>query len=70
LLIPPGPNNPVGTRWIGLSREGYGIHGTPEPREVGKTGSHGCFRLSNWDAEALAQIVEVGTPVYVKRSVR
>ena len=67
LLIPPGPNNPVGVRWIALSRAGYGIHGTPEPLSIGKTGSHGCFRLSNWDAESLADLVEVGTPVIIKR---
>ena len=66
LIIPPGPNNPVGTRWIGLSRTGYGIHGTPEPRLVGRTGSHGCFRMSNWDVETLADLVSVGTEVVVK----
>jgi lipoprotein-anchoring transpeptidase ErfK/SrfK len=66
LMIPPGPNNPVGTAWIGLSRPGYGIHGTPSPEEVGRTESHGCFRLANWNAEYLAQLVRTGTPVLVE----
>jgi len=63
LLIPPGPRCPVGLCWIGLSLEGYGIHGTPEPELIGKTGSHGCFRLTNWDAQRLGRMVRVGTPV-------
>jgi len=67
LLLPPGPNNPVGTAWIGLSRPGYGIHGTPHPEDVGRTESHGCFRLANWNAEHLADLVSVGTPVVVGR---
>jgi lipoprotein-anchoring transpeptidase ErfK/SrfK len=66
LNIPPGPNNPVGTAWIGLDKPGYGIHGTPEPEQVGRTESHGCFRLANWNAEFLAAIVGVGIPVYVE----
>jgi lipoprotein-anchoring transpeptidase ErfK/SrfK len=66
LIIPPGPNNPVGTAWIGLNRPGYGIHGTPLPEEVGRTESHGCFRLANWNAEYLLQLVNVGTPVLVE----
>jgi lipoprotein-anchoring transpeptidase ErfK/SrfK len=61
--IAPGPNNPVGVVWIGLSAQGYGIHGTPEPDKVGKTQSHGCVRLTNWDALALARLVKKGTPV-------
>jgi lipoprotein-anchoring transpeptidase ErfK/SrfK len=61
--VAPGPNNPVGVVWIGLSAEGYGIHGTPEPEKVGKTQSHGCVRLTNWDALALAGLVKKGTPV-------
>jgi lipoprotein-anchoring transpeptidase ErfK/SrfK len=52
--INPGPNNPVGVVWIGLSSEGYGIHGTPEPGKISKTESHGCVRLTNWDALQLA----------------
>lgn len=62
--IKPGPNNPVGLVWIGLKGEGYGIHGTPEPSKVGKTQSHGCVRLTNWDALQLASKVSKGTPVY------
>jgi lipoprotein-anchoring transpeptidase ErfK/SrfK len=65
LIIPSGPNNPVGTAWIGLSRPGYGIHGTPHPEQIGKTFSHGCFRLANWNATRLAQMVVIGTPVEV-----
>jgi lipoprotein-anchoring transpeptidase ErfK/SrfK len=61
--IPPGPNNPVGVVWIDISKEHYGIHGTPEPRMIGKSTSHGCVRLTNWDALTLAGLVEVGTPV-------
>lgn len=61
--IKPGPNNPVGTVWIDLSIESYGIHGTPEPEKVGKAYSHGCVRLTNWDVEELAGIVKKGTPV-------
>jgi lipoprotein-anchoring transpeptidase ErfK/SrfK len=63
LLIPPGPRNPVGLCWIGLSLRGYGIHGTPAPELIGKTGSHGCIRLTNWDALRLGGMVRVGTPV-------
>jgi lipoprotein-anchoring transpeptidase ErfK/SrfK len=63
LIIPPGPNNPVGSVWIDLSRDGYGIHGTPEPAEIGKTASSGCVRLTNWDAEQLAGAVEQGVEV-------
>lgn len=66
LLLPPGPNNPVGTVWIGLDRPGYGIHGTPRPEEVGRTESHGCFRLANWNAEYLRRLVSIGTPVWVE----
>ncbi len=58
--IPPGPNNPVGVVWIDLSKDHYGIHGTPEPSMIGKTQSHGCIRLTNWDAAALAQAVAPG----------
>jgi lipoprotein-anchoring transpeptidase ErfK/SrfK len=65
LILPPGPNNPVGVAWIGLDLAGYGIHGTPHPEEVGRTESHGCFRLANWNAEYLLRLIAVGTPVYV-----
>jgi lipoprotein-anchoring transpeptidase ErfK/SrfK len=61
--IPPGPNNPVGTVWIDLSKEHYGIHGTPEPSKIGHTASHGCVRLTNWDAQRLVQWVRPGTTV-------
>jgi len=61
--IKPGPNNPVGTVWIGLTGEGYGIHGTSEPGKVGKTQSHGCVRLTNWDALQLASDVPKGISV-------
>jgi lipoprotein-anchoring transpeptidase ErfK/SrfK len=61
--VPPGPNNPVGIVWIGLSAKGYGIHGTADPDTVGKTQSHGCVRLTNWDTLALARLVRKGTPV-------
>ena len=58
--IPAGPNNPVGVVWIDLSKEHYGIHGTPEPSKIGKTESHGCIRLSNWNADSLAAAVSPG----------
>jgi lipoprotein-anchoring transpeptidase ErfK/SrfK len=61
--IPPGPNSPVGVVWIDISKEHYGIHGTPEPRTIGRTESHGCVRLTNWDALTVASLVKVGTPV-------
>jgi lipoprotein-anchoring transpeptidase ErfK/SrfK len=61
--IKPGPNNPVGLVWIGLSKEGYGIHGTPEPSKVSKSESHGCIRLTNWDALQLASAMTKGVPV-------
>ena len=61
--IRPGPNNPVGTVWINLSGDGYGIHGTPSPGKVSKSESHGCVRLTNWDAERVAERVSKGTPV-------
>ncbi|WP_407061720.1 L,D-transpeptidase family protein [Aureimonas sp. SK2] len=63
LTIPPGPNGPVGTIWIALSKPTYGIHGTPEPSKIGKTNSHGCVRLTNWDATELAKLVKPGVTV-------
>ena len=66
LILQPGPNNPVGVVWIGLDKPGYGIHGTPRPEEVGRTESHGCFRLANWNAEYLLKLVWIGMPVYVE----
>lgn len=63
LVLPAGPNNPVGTVWIALSKPTFGIHGTPEPTRVSKTSSHGCVRLTNWDAESLAAMVKPGMTV-------
>ncbi|WP_417411364.1 L,D-transpeptidase [Hoeflea sp.] len=63
LQVPPGPNGPVGTMWMALSKPTYGIHGTPEPSTIGKTQSHGCVRLTNWDAEELAGMVKPGVSV-------
>jgi len=63
LTIPSGPNNPVGAVWIDLTKPTYGIHGTPDPEKIGKTASHGCVRLTNWDALALAAAVHKGTKV-------
>jgi len=63
LTIKAGPNNPVGAVWIDLTKDTYGIHGTPEPKLVGKTASHGCVRLTNWDARQLSKAVEKGTKV-------
>ena len=61
--LKPGPNNPVGVVWVDLSKEHYGIHGTPEPANIGKTASHGCVRLTNWDAMRFAGLVKPGTRV-------
>lgn len=66
LILPPGPNNPVGTAWISLDRPGYGMHGTPSPEQVGRTESHGCFRLANWNADYLVKLAWVGMPVRVE----
>jgi hypothetical protein len=66
LNIPPGPNNPVGAVWIDLSAEGYGIHGTPDPDKISKSASHGCIRLTNWDALELAKHLSKGTPVLIE----
>ncbi|RUU51918.1 L,D-transpeptidase [Mesorhizobium sp. M2C.T.Ca.TU.002.02.1.1] len=64
--IAKGPNNPVGSVWIDLSIESYGIHGTPDPGQIGTTFSHGCIRMTNWDAEDLAAMVKPGTKVDFK----
>lgn len=66
-MIPPGPNNPVGVVWVDLSKEHYGIHGTPEPAAIGRSESHGCVRLTNWDALKLAGLVKPGTKVIFTR---
>lgn len=63
LTLPPGPNGPVGSVWIALSKPTFGIHGTPEPSKVSKTNSHGCIRLTNWDAEELADLAKPDVPV-------
>ena len=63
IVVPAGPNNPVGTVWIDLSRDTYGIHGSPDPSKIGKTASNGCVRLTNWDAEQLAAGVKPGVVV-------
>jgi lipoprotein-anchoring transpeptidase ErfK/SrfK len=65
-VIAPGPNNPVGLVWVDLSKEHYGLHGTPEPATIGRAESHGCVRLTNWDALTLAGLVKPGTPVIFK----
>ena len=71
LTIQPGPNNPVGSTWIGLTKETYGIHGTPDPTLVGKVASHGCVRMTNWDARQLGAAVKAGTKVeFVGEAVR
>lgn len=62
-VVPPGKTNPLGTRWIGLSIKGYGIHGTNAPRSIGKHASHGCIRMRNSDVEELFEQVEVGITV-------
>ena len=64
--IPPGPNNPVGVAWIDLNKPHYGIHGTPEPSRIGYTESHGCIRLTNWDAMRLAALVGPGMKVVLQ----
>lgn len=66
-LLKPGPNGPVGVVWLDLSKEHYGIHGTGEPASIGNSESHGCVRLTNWDAARLAQMVKVGTKVVFKK---
>jgi lipoprotein-anchoring transpeptidase ErfK/SrfK len=60
--LPPGPNSPVGVVWLDLSKPHYGIHGTPNPEKIGRTESHGCIRLTNWDAARLSLMVKPGTP--------
>jgi lipoprotein-anchoring transpeptidase ErfK/SrfK len=63
LIIPPGPNGPVGSTWIGLTEPTFGIHGTPQPSKIDKANSHGCVRLTNWDAAELSRMVSKGVPV-------
>ena len=64
--IPAGPNNPVGVVWIDINKEHFGLHGTPEPSAIGQTESHGCIRLTNWDATRLARLVSPGTKVILQ----
>lgn len=64
--IKPGPNNPVGVVWMDLSKEHYGIHGTPEPSKIGKTESHGCIRMTNWSAQAMSQALTPGMPALLQ----
>ena len=64
-IVPPGPGNPLGTRWIGLSQKGYGIHGTNVPRSIGKAASHGCIRMRKADVEELFALVNVGDAVEI-----
>jgi lipoprotein-anchoring transpeptidase ErfK/SrfK len=63
-LLPPGPNGPVGVIWLDLSKPHYGIHGTPSPATIGRAESHGCIRLTNWDAARLSLMVKPGTPAH------
>lgn len=65
--LPPGPNGPVGVVWLDLSKPHYGIHGTPEPEKIGRTESHGCIRLTNWDVARLSLMVKPGTPAIFQR---
>jgi lipoprotein-anchoring transpeptidase ErfK/SrfK len=61
-MLPPGPNGPVGVIWMDLDKAHYGIHGTPVPENIGRTASHGCVRMTNWDAARLSLMVKSGTP--------
>jgi len=65
-VIAPGPQNPIGTRWIGLNQKGYGIHGTDQPSSIGYAKSHGCIRLRNADILRLARLMPVGTPLTIR----
>ncbi len=65
LILPPGPNNPVGVYWISLNQPGFGIHGTPKPETIGRPESHGCFRMTNWDIITLSRMVTAGTPIRI-----
>jgi L,D-transpeptidase ErfK/SrfK len=62
-VVAPGPQNPLGPRWIGLSQKGYGVHGTSAPKSIGKAASHGCIRMRNRDVEELFELVQTGDPV-------
>lgn len=66
LTIPPGPNNPVGVIWNGLTKSGIGIHGTDNPRTIGRANSAGCIRMANWDAARIPELVRPGAVVWIK----
>jgi lipoprotein-anchoring transpeptidase ErfK/SrfK len=66
VVIPAGPQNPLGTRWIGLNKKGFGIHGTNEPRSIGKAASHGCIRMRRADLEQLFALLKPGDPVVIR----
>jgi lipoprotein-anchoring transpeptidase ErfK/SrfK len=66
VVIPPGKDNPIGPRWLGLNKKGYGIHGTNKPKSIGKAASHGCIRLRNRDIEQFYQMVSVGDVVEIR----
>lgn len=65
-MLPPGPNNPVGVMWIALNKKGIGMHGTNDPDSIGRSASHGCIRLANWDVVKLAEMVKAGVQVTVE----
>ncbi len=67
VVIRPGSDNPIGPRWVGLNKKGYGIHGTNEPRSIGKAASHGCIRMRNRDIEQFFRMVRVGDTVEIRR---
>ena len=64
--VPPGVSNPLGTRWIGTSAPAIGMHGTPQSGSIGSRASHGCIRMYIHDAERLYELVDIGTPVYIR----
>lgn len=64
-ILPPGPNNPVGVVWIALNKKGIGLHGTSDPDSIGRSASHGCVRLANWDVIRLAEKIKAGVPVAI-----
>ena len=65
-MLPPGPNNPVGIMWIALNKKGIGLHGTNDPDSIGRSASHGCIRLANWDVVKVAELVKPGVPVHIE----
>jgi lipoprotein-anchoring transpeptidase ErfK/SrfK len=65
LTLPPGPRNPVGVYWMGLNKKGIGMHGTDSPWTIGRSASHGCIRLANWDAAKLAAMIKKGMAVEI-----